>query len=230
MGGISIFSMHYLGDRAIILGDGDIVLQIAYNPAFMALSMFVPIIALLVAFITLGSNEKVSWLRVSVGGALVGLAMLGMHFLAQAGIWNYTVEYQVGNVVGSGIIAVGATVAALSVFFLLRATWTASWWKRALTAVFLAGAVSGMHWVAELGTRYRLREANTTADTSMSRNSTVIVVIVLVGDLFTTVWHVLILEVCCCLCHSYYILIACAKEESAVCQSCPTSCPRRSHL
>jgi NO-binding membrane sensor protein with MHYT domain len=185
MGGISIFSMHYLGNQAILLGDGDIVLQIAYNPAYMALSMFVPIIALLVAFITVGSNEKVSWLRVTVGGTLAGLAMLSMHFLGQAGIRNYTVEYQIGNVVGSGIIAVGATTAALSVFFLLRATWTASWWKRALTAVLLAGAVSGMHWAAELGTHYRLKGANASADTSMSRNSTVIIVIVLVGELST---------------------------------------------
>jgi NO-binding membrane sensor protein with MHYT domain len=177
MGGIGIFSMHYLSNRAVVLGDGDI----AYNPAYTALSMFVPIIALLVAFITVGSNEKVSWMRVCLGGALAGLAIVGMHFLAQAGISNYTVEYQVGNVAGSGIIAIIATITTLYAFFLLRATWTASWWKRAFIAILLAGSVSGTHWVAELGTQYRLKQANNSADQTMSRSTTVIVVIVLVG-------------------------------------------------
>jgi NO-binding membrane sensor protein with MHYT domain len=144
MGGISIFSMHYLGNRAIILGDGQVFLQVIYSPAFTALSIFVPILVLLAAFITVGSNDKVSWWRVGLGGALAGLAILGMHFLGQAGISNYHLEYTVGNVVGSAIIAVSATITALSVFFLLRASWTASWWKRALIALILAGAVSGM--------------------------------------------------------------------------------------
>ena len=180
MGGVSIFSMHYLGNQAILLGDGDILLQIVYNPAYTTFSMFLPVVVLLAAFTMVGSNEKVSWMRVGPGGALASLAILGMHFLGQAGIWNYTVEYHIGNAVGSGLIAVSATVTALSVFFLLRASWTVSWWKRALIAVLLAGAVSGMHWIAELGTLYRLKRVNTSTDQILSRNSTVIIITMLV--------------------------------------------------
>lgn len=180
MGGIAIWGMHFLGTRAIVLGDGNDSLQIAYNPAFTAVSFFVPIVVLLAAFITIGSNERVSWSRVGLGGALAGLSICGMHYLGQAGVLNYSVEYMVGNVVGSALIAVVATTAALSVFFLLRSTWTASWWNRALTASLLAGAVSGMHWVAEVGTHYHLKQSDTTSYGALSRNSTVIVAIVLV--------------------------------------------------
>jgi NO-binding membrane sensor protein with MHYT domain len=180
MGGIAIWGMHLLGNRAIILGDGGDSLQVAYNPGFTAVSFFMTIVVLLVAFVTVGSNEKVSWLRVSLGGALAGLSICGMHYLAQAGILNYSIEYMVGNIVGSALIAVVGTTTALSIFFILRAKWRASWWNRALTASLLAGAVSGMHWVAEVGTQYRLKQSDTATDGAMSRSTTVIVIIVLV--------------------------------------------------
>jgi NO-binding membrane sensor protein with MHYT domain len=180
MGGIAIWGMHFLGTRAIVLGDGNDSIQVAYSPAFTAVSFFLPIVVLLAAFTIVGSNEKVSWLRVGLGGALAGLSICGMHYLGQAGVLNYSVEYMVGNIVGSAIVAVAATNTALFAFFILRATWTASWWNRALTASILAGAVSGMHWIAEVGTQYRLKQSDTASDGALSRNSTVIVVIALV--------------------------------------------------
>ncbi len=188
MGGVAIWGMHFLGNRAIVLGDGNDSLQVAYNSAFTAVSFFVPIVVLLAAFTTVGSNEKVSWLRVGLGGTLAGLSICGMHYLDQAGILNYSVEYMAGNIVGSAIIAVVATTAALSLFFILRATWTASWWNRALTASLLAGAVSGMHWVAEVGTQYRSKQTDTASNGALSRNPTVIVVIVLVWPTLTCLY------------------------------------------
>ncbi|KFY49131.1 hypothetical protein V495_00719 [Pseudogymnoascus sp. VKM F-4514 (FW-929)] len=179
MGGISIWCMHYIGNRATVLGDGHLAIQIAYNPGFTALSFFVPIIVLLAAFMAVGSSDKISKIRLPVGGALAGLAICGMHYLGQAGISNYTCVYSVGYVVGSAVIAVFASITALSVFFALRAAWTDSWWKRALCAVILACAVFGMHWVASVGTQYRLKTANPSASGDIPRNSTVIVIIVL---------------------------------------------------
>lgn len=182
MGGIAIWCMHYIGNRAIVLGSGQDELQIAYSSGFTALSFFVPIIVLLVAFIALGSDDKVSIFRVSIGGSLAGSAICGMHYLGQAGVSNYTCVYDIKNIIGSAVIAVFASVVALSVFFVLRATWTNSWWKRALCAIILAGAVSGMHWLASVGTQYRLKQvASSSPSNNISRNATVIVVIVLVG-------------------------------------------------
>lgn len=173
--------MHFIGNRAIVLAGGINILQIAYNPGFTALSFFVPILVLLAAILAVGSNEKVSIVRIVLGGTLAGLGICGMHYLGQAGISNYNCIYQVGNIVGSAIIAIAASIMALSVFFVLRATWTNSWWKRALTAIVLAGGVSGMHWLASVGTQYRLRQGYPSQAPNLSRNSTVIVVIVLVG-------------------------------------------------
>lgn len=135
---------------------------------------------LLAAFMAVGSNDKVSWIRLCFGGTLAGLAICGMHYLGQTGISNYSSVYQIGNVIGSAVVAIFASITALAVFFVLRATWTNSWWKRAGTAVILAGAVSGMHWLASVGTQYRLRAIASSDSKNLSNNSTVIVVIVLV--------------------------------------------------
>jgi NO-binding membrane sensor protein with MHYT domain len=180
MGSISIWCMHYIGNRATVLGDGEIAIQIAYNQGFTALSFFVPIVVLLAAFMAVGSDDRISKLRLSVGGVLAGLAICGMHYLGQAGISNYTCIYSIGYIVGSAVVAVFASVTALSVFFALRAAWTDSWWKRALCALILGVAVFGMHWIASIGTQYRLKQVNPSVTHDIPRNSTVIVIIVLV--------------------------------------------------
>ncbi|KAI9734718.1 MAG: hypothetical protein M1818_006705 [Claussenomyces sp. TS43310] len=179
MGAIAIWCMHFIGNRAIVLANGQVVLQIAYNAGFTSLSFFVPILVLLAAFLAVGSNDKISTVRLTLGGTLTGQAICGMHYLGQAGISNYTCIYSPAKVVGSALIAIIASVAALWVFFVLRSTWTNSWWKRALTATVLAGGVSGMHWLASIGTQYQLKHVNPSHLQDLSNDSTIIVVIVL---------------------------------------------------
>jgi len=178
MGATAIWSMHFIGNRAIVL-DGDIQMQIAYNSGSTALSFFVPIVVLLAAFLAIGTNDIVSKVRVVIGGTLAGLAICGMHYLGQAGIANYACVYSIPHVVGASVIAVIASITALSIFFVFRAAWTNSAWKRGLCAIVLAGAVSGMHWLASVGTRYRFRGA-TSLKQNISRDQTVIIVIALV--------------------------------------------------
>ncbi|KAK8039933.1 FAD dependent oxidoreductase-domain-containing protein [Apiospora rasikravindrae] len=186
MGGIAIWCMdlrltryrkHYIGNRAIELADGQLELQIAYSAGFTALSFFIPIMVLLLAFVAAGTNQ-VSWYRIGGGGSLAGGAICGMHYLGNASIANFTCVYSTANVVGSVLIAMAASTAALSLFFLFRASWTGSWWKRGICAVVLAGAVSGMHWCASMGTEYRLVRLSS-GTSPLSRNTTVIVVICL---------------------------------------------------
>lgn len=183
MGGIAIWCMHFIGNRAITLGNGAHDLQISYNSGFTALSFFLPISVLLLAFSAVGSNETVMLLRVAIGGTLAGFGIVGMHYLGQAGISNYDCIYAIPKVIGAGVIAVVASIGALTVFFLWRSTWENSWWRRAICAVGLAGAVSGMHWLASVGTQYRMRvvDPSKVLVNNISRNATVIVVIVLVS-------------------------------------------------
>ncbi|KAI0595786.1 hypothetical protein F4775DRAFT_604456 [Biscogniauxia sp. FL1348] len=177
MGGISIWSMHFIGNRAIVLAHDESELQVAYSGGFTALSFFIPIFVLLGAFLATGTNNDVSWWRIGGGGFLAGAAICGMHYLGNASIENYDCKYELINVIGSAVISVVASTTALFLFFVFRASWTNSWWKRGLSAVVLACAVSGMHWCAATGTNYRLVRLND--NNQLSRNTTVVVVICL---------------------------------------------------
>ncbi|KIW82278.1 hypothetical protein Z517_05305 [Fonsecaea pedrosoi CBS 271.37] len=154
MGGIGIWGMHFVGNRAIVLQNGDRRRQILYNPGFTAISFFMPIIVLLFAFYTLGMPARARPLHVAIAACLTGAAACAMHYLGQYGVENYVCSYRVQNVAGAAIIAVLASYTALGIFFRLRDAWKDGWWKRALCGVILATAVSGMHWTAAVGTDY----------------------------------------------------------------------------
>ncbi|KAK6524302.1 hypothetical protein TWF694_005955 [Orbilia ellipsospora] len=175
MGSIAIWGMHFIGNRAIILDYGVDSHQLMYNSSFTALSFFLPIIVLLSAYMFIGTNEDVSKTRVSIGGTTAGLAVVLMHYLGQFGISNYTSVYKIAFVVGSVIIALAASNVALLIFFVSRAQWAGTFWKRICCGFVLAGAVSGMHWLATVGTSYRLRNAELPKST-LDRKQTVIVV------------------------------------------------------
>ncbi|KAJ6257164.1 hypothetical protein Dda_8050 [Drechslerella dactyloides] len=175
MGSISIWGMHFIGNRAIILDYGVESHQLIYNSSFTALSFFLPIVVLLSAYMFIGTSEDVSKVRVSVGGTTAGLAVVLMHYLGQFGVSNYTSVYKVPFVVGSVIVAIVASNVALLIFFVLRSRWADAWWKRICCSFVLAGAVSGMHWLATMGTSYRLRNA-ALPNSTLDRKQTVIVV------------------------------------------------------
>lgn len=164
--------------------NGEPELQIAYSVGVTVASFFVPIIVLLAAFFvvtgTTTSSNQISWWRVSASGTLSGGAICGMHYLGNASISNYRCDYLSAFVAGSVVIAAVASTVALSLFFVFRSSWTNSWWKRVGCAFVLAGAVSGMHWCAVMGTRYTLKHVNSNSDIS-SRNTTVIVTACLVS-------------------------------------------------
>lgn len=140
--------------------------------------MFVPILVLLLAFLAVTNNDRVQWWKISLAGTLSGGAICGMHYLGNASISNYRCTYTVAYVVGAAIIAVSASTAALAVFFVFESSWKTAWWRRVLCAAVLAGAVSGMHWCAAVGTQYVLIGMST--GSGMSRDTTIIIVICLV--------------------------------------------------
>ncbi|KAK0736579.1 hypothetical protein B0T21DRAFT_384058 [Apiosordaria backusii] len=178
MGGVSIWCMHYIGNRATSLLNGQPELQVVYSVRVTVASLFVPILVLLAAFFVVTSTRNVNgvnWWRIVVSGMLSGGAICGMHYLGNASISNYHCSYRPANVVGSAIIAVAASTVALALFFVFRASWTNSWWKRTGCAIVLAGAVSGMHWCGAVGTTYRLMHLNSRGEMDV-RNVTVIVI------------------------------------------------------
>lgn len=143
------------------------------------LSLLVPIFVLLLAFLAVSVNGRIRWWRLSLAGLLSGGAICGMHYLADASISNYQTSYQIGYVVGAVLIAVSASTAALTLFFVVETAWKVVWWKRVVCAMVLAGAVSGMHWCAAVGTSYRLLRVHSVKE-GMTRRETLIMVICLV--------------------------------------------------
>lgn len=186
MGAVAIWSMHFIGNRAIEMAQGQPSDQIQYSPGFTAGSFFLPIVVVGIAFYLFSTSEKVSVLWTLMGGLLTGFAVCGMHYLGQGGIANYTPFYLWTYVVGSAIIAVVATTVALGVFFYFNSMWTNSWWKRGLCASLLAVAVSGMHWTATVGTKYRFKPYIGETMEGLSREATVVVVICLVISSFVS--------------------------------------------
>ncbi|KAK2740136.1 hypothetical protein FQN57_006251 [Myotisia sp. PD_48] len=130
---------------------------------------------LLLAFYFIGTSERAPAWYILATGTLTGAAVCGMHYVGQLGISNFSCSYKLAHVIGAAVIAVSASITALGVFFRLRASWTNSWWKRVVCASILAVAVSGMHWTAELGTRYRGRGSFLSGAGQLSSSQTVIV-------------------------------------------------------
>ncbi|PGH05616.1 hypothetical protein AJ80_08308 [Polytolypa hystricis UAMH7299] len=179
MGGIGIWCMHFIGNRAIILQDGTHHLQISYSSTFTAVSFFLPIAVLTVAFYFIGISERADIVYIIIAGSLTGAAVCGMHYVGQLGIANYYCTYKVPFVVGSAIIAVVASIASLGYFFRMRAAWMNSWWKRLASALVLGLAVSGMHWAAAVGTIYKYKGVDLQQPGGLSTMETVIICSVL---------------------------------------------------
>ncbi|BAE60120.1 unnamed protein product [Aspergillus oryzae RIB40] len=183
MGGVGIWCMHFIGNRAIVLGNGESDIQILYSVTFTGVSFVLPVIVLLAAFYAIGTSEKAGYIRIITGGVLTGCSVCGMHYIGQLGIANYQCSYRAANVAAAAIIAVFASTTALSIFFRWRATWTDSWWRRGICGCLLAAAVSGMHWTAAVGTSYRNHDPSVNKGGQLSRTQTVIICAVLVSFL-----------------------------------------------
>jgi NO-binding membrane sensor protein with MHYT domain len=186
MGGIGIWCMHFIGNRAIVLGDGAAQIQIVYSVTFTGVSFILPVVVLLAAFYAIGTSEKAGYLRIIMGGALTGSSVCGMHYIGQLGIANYRCSYKVAHIVGAAIIAVFASTVGLGIFFRWRATWTNSWWRRGICGCLLAIAVSGMHWTAAVGTSYKGHDQSVKQGGQLSRSQTVIICAVLVRCLHSS--------------------------------------------
>lgn len=168
----------------MILGNDEPELRIDYSSGYGALSFFLPIIVLLAAFMVIGANYKVSWKRLCCGGVLSGAAICGMHYLGNAAVDNYSLEYNTVYVAMASLVAVVDSIFSLSLFFVVRASWKNTWWKRAISACLLAGAVSGMHWVAAIGTSCRLLHLNERTELSQTQALVVVVCLAVVAAIF----------------------------------------------
>ena len=177
MGLVGIWCMHFVGNRAIILGNGESSIQLVYNPGYTTLSAFLPIIGLTIAFSAAEYHFRsplFHWLALICTGIFAGLSIVGMHYIGNFGVTNYYLEYSPKFVVASVVIAIGDCVGVLILFYNWRDQWITLWWKRLLSAVSLAGGVSAMHFTASTSCTYTFKHVNSLSAIK-SRNIQVIV-------------------------------------------------------
>ncbi|KAI9714396.1 MAG: hypothetical protein M1820_000357 [Bogoriella megaspora] len=189
MGLVGIWCMHFVGNRAIILANGQVPFQLVYSPGFTAVSVFLPIIFLFIGFSIADRESQKHRNRarlaifLTIAGVAAGLSIVGMHYVGNFGIMNYKLEYSPKYIGGAIIVAVVDASGALVFFFSMKELWINNWWSRLVTAIFLAVAVSGMHWVASVGVKYSLKKVPA-PDAGNGRNINLIIAVALSAAAF----------------------------------------------
>lgn len=175
--------MHFIGNRAIILGDGNPKIQLVYSPGFTILSVFLPIIGLTIAFSVAEMTFHSALIRyclLVVTGIFAGMSIVAMHYVGNFGVSNYHLQYAPEFLAASMIIAIGDCLIVLVLFYKLREHWISHWWSRILCAMVLAGGVSAMHFTASTHCVYNIRDYHSAA-ALRSRNLQVIIAAALCG-------------------------------------------------
>ncbi|KAF2707040.1 hypothetical protein K504DRAFT_470294 [Pleomassaria siparia CBS 279.74] len=160
---VAIWCMHFVGNRAIVLGDGEEEIQLYYSSTFTAVSAILPIVVIFLGFLAadrLHRGNKASTTRFAallICGVLSGASVTEMHYLGNQGTTNYRLIPIWQYIVGASSIAISACLVSFGLFFYWRGHWINNIWRRFGIACVLAVAVSGMHWTAAAGTSYQLR-------------------------------------------------------------------------
>jgi PAS domain S-box-containing protein len=143
--GSGIWSMHFVAMLAYHLPDG---VPIVYDVPLVGLSHFAGVAASAFALFV-ASRQKVSKTRLLSAGQILGLAIVTMHYTGMAAVRvpNAILNYDTALVSASVLIAVGAATVALGLFIWLRNDVSRRGRSlRALSAVVMGLAISGMHY------------------------------------------------------------------------------------
>lgn len=187
--------MHFVGNRAIILGDGEEEIQLYYSSAYTAISAIIPIVVMFLGltvadkFYKSSKKPYVRWISLMVCGICAGAAVTEMHYLGNNGTTNYRLKLSWAHVIGAASIAVGACIISFGLFFHWAGHWMNNIWRRIVVACFLALAVSGMHWTAAAGTWYEITGYH--QGPGQARNINLIIALCLVGAYLCTILLVL---------------------------------------
>ncbi|KAH8726044.1 hypothetical protein GQ44DRAFT_614697, partial [Phaeosphaeriaceae sp. PMI808] len=191
---VAIWCMHFVGNKAIVMGDGRTEIQLSYSAGHTALSAVLPVIFLYLGFSVAdrhGKTQRSLYLSLIFTGLAAGLSVTGMHYIGNLGTSNYTLQNNHKNVIGAAAIAVFDCWFSFTIFFHQREHWIDYWWRRFLCAVLLAAAVSGMHWTATVGTSYRLRTLNEGNNQGQNVNvilASVLCMVALIGCMSLFYW------------------------------------------
>lgn len=140
--GVGIWSMHFVGMLAFRMS-----VLAAYDVPLVLTSAIIAIAAAFVAMYT-SSRAEMPVARFIVAGAILGVAIAGMHYTGMAAMrMPATIEYDSTRVWLSIAIAMTASYAALWLAFRYRHDETLlGHWRRGGSALVMGLAIAGMHY------------------------------------------------------------------------------------
>jgi NO-binding membrane sensor protein with MHYT domain/anti-anti-sigma regulatory factor len=151
--GLGIWAMHFIGMLAFRLD----TVPIEYDVSLVVISLIVVIFASAGALYTM-SQPQPRWQHLAIGGPLVGSGIAAMHYIGMAAMeMNATLSYNIGLVILSVAIAVGASIAALWLAFQFRSDTTLNSRGQLLkfASAFIMGfAIVGMHYTGMAAARF----------------------------------------------------------------------------
>jgi NO-binding membrane sensor protein with MHYT domain len=137
MGGIGIWSMHFVGMMAWHTD-----MPVSYDIPFTMLSMLLAIVSTGIGFAIVGLGSR-TIVAIVIAGVFMGGGVASMHYMGMAAMhMPATIAYNMPLVWASVAVAVTASCVALWMAFFLTARW------QMVVAALVAGvAVTGMHYL-----------------------------------------------------------------------------------
>ncbi|RMZ66248.1 mhyt domain signaling [Pyrenophora seminiperda CCB06] len=148
---VAIWCMHFVGNRAIVLGNGEKEIQLYYSPSYTAISAILPVVVIFLGLVTAdrfykGNKRAIARFgSLGICGICGGAAVTEMHYLGNYGTTNYRIVLNWSYVAGAALIAVGACLISFGLFFHWSQHWMNNIWRRIVVALFLAAAIRGYH-------------------------------------------------------------------------------------
>ncbi|HUR41264.1 MAG TPA: MHYT domain-containing protein [Verrucomicrobiae bacterium] len=148
--GLGIWSMHYTGMLAFHLP-----IRVTYSFTLTALSLAIAVAA--AGFgLHMVSGKSAGRRQLLVAGLVMGTGIATMHYTGMLAMEvRPAIRYDTGYFVASIVIGVAASIAALWIAFSLRnETVGTALWRKTISALILAVAITGMHYTGMEAARF----------------------------------------------------------------------------
>ena len=179
--GIGIWSMHFVGMLAFKLP-----IQINYNIPVTLLSLAVAIVASCFALFMI-SRYRMSGLRLTISGVIMGLGIAAMHYTGMAAMemnanidTHASMSYQPTLLLVSILFSIMISIIALWLTFRLSGEkQPPQLWQKLISAVVMGFAIAGMHYIGMAATEFKIPQSELALISAVPENTWLVTTIVI---------------------------------------------------
>lgn len=148
-GSVAIWCTHFIGNRAIVLGDGERKIQLYYDTTYFVLSATLPVFPILTGFLTAAKYHEirrgafVQFGSLAVCGLCTGGAATMLHYLVNNSITNYIILFSLWNILSAAAMAIVTCAVGFGLFFYWSQRWMNNICRRMLVSLILALGICG---------------------------------------------------------------------------------------